>query len=114
MICEVLLCSAAGACTPARYSGTCSPVRFTSPRGGRGTQLYYTLRNIMAIYCDSNKYNDKGIFRTPEPITSMEAVLYLSKIPKFSMKVAAGVRLRLYQLGTLSERIGGIAEVKEV
>ena len=40
---EVLLYSAAGACTPARYSSTCSTVRFTSPRGGRGTKLYYKL-----------------------------------------------------------------------
>ena len=37
----VLPYSTAGACTPARYSSTCSPVRFTSPRSGRGTQLYY-------------------------------------------------------------------------
>ena len=40
--CEVLLYSAAGACTPARGSSTCSPARFTSPWGGRGTKLYYT------------------------------------------------------------------------
>ena len=41
---EVLLYSAACACTLAHYSSTCSPVRFTSPRGGRSTQLYYTSR----------------------------------------------------------------------
>ena len=46
-----------------------------------------TLRNIMALYCSTNKYKDKGILRTPGPIKSMEAVHYLSKIPKFSMKV---------------------------
>ena len=38
---EVLPYSAVGACTPARYSCTCSPGRFTSRRGGCGTQLYY-------------------------------------------------------------------------
>ena len=48
------------------------------------------MRNTMALYCDTNKYKDKGVLRTPGPIKSMEAVLYLSKIPKFSMKVAGG------------------------
>ena len=48
------------------------------------------LRNIMALYCDTNNYKDKGVLRTPGPIKSMEAVLYLSKIPKFSMKVGGG------------------------
>ena len=47
------------------------------------------LRNIMTLYCSTNKYKDKGTLRTPGPIKSMEAVMYLSKIPKFSMKVGA-------------------------
>ena len=45
---EVLLYSAAGVCTPVRYSTTCSPVRFTSPRGSRGTKFYYKVHKIIA------------------------------------------------------------------
>ena len=41
----------------------------------------------MTLYCGTNKYKDKGILRTPGPIKSMDAVHYLSTIPKFSMKV---------------------------
>ena len=48
--CEVLLYSAAGACTPARCSSTCSPVWFTSPRGGRGTQLYYRYSKLFSAH----------------------------------------------------------------
>lgn len=48
------------------------------------------LRNIMALYGDNNKYKDKGVLRTPGPIKSMEAFLYLTNVPKFSTK--AGCR----------------------
>ena len=44
------------------------------------------LRNIMALYCETNKYKDKGLLCTPGPIKFMEAVMFLSKTPKFSMK----------------------------
>ena len=44
----------------------------------------------MVLYCDTNKYKDSDVFRTPGPIKSMKAVLYLSKIHKYSMKVGGG------------------------
>lgn len=48
------------------------------------------LRNIMGLYREKIKYEYKGVFRTPGSIKSMEAVLFLSKILKFSMKVGGG------------------------
>ena len=37
----ILFYTAAGACTPARYSSTRPPARVSSPRGDRNTELYY-------------------------------------------------------------------------
>ena len=39
----VLPYTATGACTPARYSSTSPPARLSFPRGGSGTELYYTV-----------------------------------------------------------------------
>ena len=44
----------------------------------------------MALYCEINKYKYNGQLCTPGPIKSMDAVMFLSQIPKFSIKFSAG------------------------
>ena len=47
-------------------------------------------RNIMTLYCETNKYKDKGVLPKPGPIKFMDAIFYLGKVPKFSMKIGGG------------------------